>query len=124
MDLNPGGSGPGGAAAGSGAGVGGGGAKSHSALKYKCNVCEHYTRGCDLPRHYKNMTNWSVLAKLKQCVGDIAVEAQLAKTDPHTAFIFKNKYKIDNLPTWRTHALWKSPGARPGGDKKTKSDFF
>ena len=65
------------------------------------------------------MTNWSVLTKLKQCIGDIAVEAQLAKTDPHTAFIFKNKYKIDNLPTWRTHALWISPGAAAGQRKTT-----
>ena len=58
IDLNPGGSGVG--RAGSGEGGRGGGAKSRSALKYKCNVCEHYTRGskrntkvCD-----KNPTNF------------------------------------------------------------------
>ena len=72
------------------------------------------------------MTNWSDVTKLQQCVGDTAVEAQLAKVDPHTAFIFQNKYKIDNLPTWRSHALWKSPevAAGPAGVMKTMKDFF
>ena len=97
-----------------------------STLKYKCNVCKHSMRGCDLPRHYKNMTNWSDFAKLKQCVGDTEVEAQLAKVDPHTAFMFRNNYKENNLLTWRSHKLWKNPeaAAGPAGVMKTMKDFF
>ena len=38
------------------------------------------------------MTNWSDLNKLKECVGDTALEEELNKVDEHTAYMFQHKY--------------------------------
>ena len=49
-----------------------------------------------MPRHYTNSTNWSALDRLKECVGDTALEAELTKVDDHTAYMFQNKYNKKN----------------------------
>lgn len=91
--------------------------------QYKCHGCELHLRGSDLPRHYREKTNWDQLIKLKACVGEQALSSELHRTDSHTSFIFKEKYSRDNLPTWRTHVQWKGAEENAAGQQKIKHFF-
>ena len=62
-----------------------------SRLKYSCTVCDVHTRGCDLPRHYERNTNWLLLAEMRSCIGDAALEGLRKRADPHTSFMFDYK---------------------------------
>jgi hypothetical protein len=74
--------------------------------QYKCNACNQSVRGCDFPRHYRENTNWEVVKKLKQCIGNEALERVRESSDEHSIYIFENKYTRDKLPTWHTHPTY------------------
>ena len=75
--------------------------------KFKCKVagCDVTPRGCDLPRHYRNLTNWKMLGKLRAAMGDTEVEKLLEGADSHTTYIYRNGYSEKRLPTHNTHAM-------------------
>ena len=73
-------------------------------LKYQCKACKTHPRGCDIPKHYKIMTDWDLLAKMRS--SGIALEEVRKKADAHTLFMFENGYTKNLGPTWRSHQLW------------------
>ena len=80
------------------------GGASH--LKYKCKVegCTVSPRGVDLGRHYSNKTDWQLITKLKDAVGDANVEKYLAEAaHGHTEVIYRNGYTENKI-----HALVKT----------------
>ena len=81
------------------------GGRSKQLFKCKVSSCEVTPRGCDLPRHYMNLTNWKLVAKLRAAVGDTEVERLLEGADGHTTYIYRNQYSEKRLPTHNTHAM-------------------
>ena len=67
-----------------------------------------------MPRHYTNSTNWSALDRLKECVGDTALEEELTKVDEHTAYMFRHKHSKTNMPSWTVHKQDKNYVAAAG----------
>ena len=84
-----------------------GAVEGRSKLKYRCHVCSLAPRGCDLKRHYRTSTDWDLFKKMKEAVGDKLLEELRKKADPHTLYIFQNKYNKDKLPSWQTHVTVK-----------------
>ena len=84
--------------------LGGGG--GHTRQKYKCRAdgCQVTPMGVNLSKHYQVNTNWMQLKELKACVRDKALRKKLDQTDPHTRFIFENRYSKTRLPHWSNHA--------------------
>ena len=70
------------------------GGRSKQLFKCKVSSCEVTPRGCDLPRHYMNLTNWKLVAKLRAAVGDTEVERLLEGADGHTTYIYRNQYSV------------------------------
>ena len=60
-----------------------------SRQKFKCEGCEHISRGSDLSRHYKNLTNFTLLKELRECQGEAALEELKGKADNHTLYMFR-----------------------------------
>ena len=101
---------------------------------YRCQAvgCKVTPRGNDLGKHYKNNTDWSLVKRIKEAVGDVAVEVLLSKADPHTRFIVQKKYSKDRLPYYSSHVMVKetegegsSASTSSSGQKQlTMSSFF
>jgi hypothetical protein len=78
--------------------------------QYKCAGCDATQRGTDLPRHYKNATNFELLKEMKLCQGDEVLEELKDKADTHTLYMFKWGHTKDKLPSWKNHVMIKRVG--------------
>ena len=91
-----------------------------SKQKYKCRACKVEPRGSDIPRHYDRHTDWSLLEEMKLCMGDVALDALKKKADPHTIYIFENRYTKQKLPTYKTHAMVREQRGDMDGSTSTR----
>ena len=71
--------------------------------------CKVEVRGTDLGKHYKSNTNSELLTELNTLSTEAAETLMTNSADPHTTFMFRNKYSLTDLPTWKTHKKAKKP---------------
>ena len=93
-----------------GAGPGKGGTGGKSKLKYQCQAigCSTTPRGNDLQNHYKFMTDWELIDRMKAAVGSSALEKLIKIADQHTKFIYEKGYTKKRLPHWSNHVSVKN----------------
>ena len=73
--------------------------------KYQCQGCSLTPRGKDLSRHYKNMTDWTLVGQMRAAMGSAKLAQLKDKADKHTLYIFGRGYTREKLPTWSTHPM-------------------
>ena len=78
--------------------------KYPSKMQYQCHACEHHIRGCEIPKHYKDQTNWEQVDRMRSCVGDEALFQAQKMAEKHALFIFeKNTVKTNFQPGGLMH---------------------
>ena len=66
---------------------------------YVCEACPAKVKAFHLKKHYKDKTNFALLAKLKD--GKKVVQ----HVDPHTRFMWEKGYTEKNPPSYLTHKM-------------------
>ena len=80
------------------------GKESQSKVKRICRAkfCKRVTRGTDLSKHYRSMTDFIKLKELQNMSKDSA-EKIVKTVDEHTKFMVENGYTEFKMPCWKSH---------------------
>ena len=80
--------------------------------KYQCQGCSLTPRGKDLSRHYKNMTDWTLVGQMRAAMGSAKLAQLKDKADKHTLYIFGRGYTREKLMSQRDRLLQPTGGCR------------
>ena len=83
------------------------GGKTKKLFKCQVAICSVTPRGCDVPKHYDNRTNWELLEEMRNTLFEDKLESLREKADPHTLFMFSKGFTKTRLPTWSSHIMVK-----------------